>query len=139
MTKTISISPHACTASAHTLRSRRLYLAWQEARRSFAHHPRQLYHDGVELECSKSSPTTSASHMMCCLVMTSSFALAYGTWHTGHGTRHTAFCLTARGHSASAHTLRLAAVSKWVSVARGQPLDVRLRKASSPTYSFHFQ
>ena len=37
---------------------------------------------------------------------------------------------------ASAHTLRLAAVSRWVSSARGQPLDGRLRKASSPTYSF---
>ena len=37
---------------------------------------------------------------------------------------------------ASARTLRLAAVSRWVRVARGQPLDVHLRKASSPTYSF---
>ena len=53
-------------------------LVWRrEARRSFAHHPRQLYHDGVELECSKSSPTTSACHMMCWLVMTSSFALSF--------------------------------------------------------------
>ena len=37
---------------------------------------------------------------------------------------------------ASAHTLHFAAVSRWVSIARGQPLDGRLRKASSPTYSF---
>ena len=58
--------------------------------------------------------------------------------YLAHGTRlmaHGAF--TSRHASiASAHTLRLVAVSRWVSSARGQPLDVRLRKASSPTYSF---
>ena len=55
-----------------------------------------------------------------------------------HGPRHTAHGVFVSPHAgiASAHTLRLAAVSRWVRVARGQPLDVRLRKAFSPTYSF---
>ena len=100
-----------------------LYSSLQEAQRSFAHHPRQLYHDGVELECSKSSPTTSACHMMCCLVMTSSRHTAHGTRytaygirHTTHGIRHTVYGirntaygirrshLATRGHSVGSHT-----------------------------------
>ena len=58
--------------------------------------------------------------------------------HTAHGTRLMAHGVFVSRHAgtASARTLRLAAVSRWVRVAGGQPLDVRLRKASSPTMSF---
>ena len=63
---------------------------------------------------------------------------AHGIRYTAYGTRYTAYGVHISRHAgvASARTLRLAAVSRWVSSARGQPLDVRLRKASSPTYSF---
>ena len=58
--------------------------------------------------------------------------------YLAQGSRYTAYGVHISRHAgvASAHTLHLAAVSRWVSIARRQPLDVRLRKASSPTYSF---
>ena len=59
--------------------------------------------------------------------------MAHGIRHTVYGIRH---FVSRHASIASARTLRLVAVSRWVRVARGQPLDVRLRKASSPTYSF---
>jgi len=65
-----------------------------------------------------------------------SVSLAQGSGRTAHVIRHPASLCWRHAGVASARTLRLAAVSRWVSVARGQPLDVRLRKASSPTYSF---